>query len=666
MLLDTSGELAAPGAGGRARTSCPTPGSRPTAGAWPGSSGRTPTCRGTAPSCASPTCGRPPSARRWPTLAVVAGRPHARVRAGTGDGESVTQPRWAADGSLWFVSDRTGWWNLYRWTPPPPGPGRARARRAPGADRGRDRRCPSGCSASSRYAFLDDGRVVFAYPRDGLDHLAVLGTDGTHVDLDLPYTAVSSVQAEGDRVVFVGASATAEPAVVSAADRRRRAPPWPASPRSCGRPATSGIEPGWFSVPEAVSFPTSGGRTAHALFYPPTNPEAIAAAGRGAAAAGADPRRAAPPPPARCSAGHPVLDQPGVRGRRRQLRRVDRLRPGLPQPAPGRSGASSTSTTARRPPDGWPARAGSTRPGCASGAGRPAATRRWRCWRSGTRSPPAPATTASPTSRRWPPRPTSSRPATSTAWSARTPSGRDVYVARSPIHHVDGFDRPLIVLQGLEDEVVPPNQAEMIVDALRAKGVPVAYVTFPGEQHGFRAGGQHPPGARRRAVVLRPGVRLRPCRRTRGSSRSRSRTCSRGHSERALQGQEPSLGGQAAGVAGERAVGARSPGGRARRSASGLAPLAAPTARALPGRPISGARQLAVGRGLAVGDRGQRVPHRRWNAVPAGASGRSNARSSPAKYGCELVGQRRSSGPGRIGGRQAAAPGGVRARTGSR
>jgi dipeptidyl aminopeptidase/acylaminoacyl peptidase len=66
------------------------------------------------------------------------------------------------------------------------------------------------------------------------------------------------------------------------------------------------------------------------------------------------------------------------------------------------------------------------------------------------------------------------------------PERRDLYIARSPIHHVDGFDRPLIVFQGLEDEVVPPNQSEMIVDALRAKGVPVAYVPFPGEQHGFR------------------------------------------------------------------------------------------------------------------------------------------------------------------------------------
>jgi dipeptidyl aminopeptidase/acylaminoacyl peptidase len=66
------------------------------------------------------------------------------------------------------------------------------------------------------------------------------------------------------------------------------------------------------------------------------------------------------------------------------------------------------------------------------------------------------------------------------------PQERELYRERSPIHHVDEFSRPLIVLQGLEDEVVPPSQSEMIVDALRAKGVPVAYLGFEGEQHGFR------------------------------------------------------------------------------------------------------------------------------------------------------------------------------------
>jgi len=66
------------------------------------------------------------------------------------------------------------------------------------------------------------------------------------------------------------------------------------------------------------------------------------------------------------------------------------------------------------------------------------------------------------------------------------PAARQVYVDRSPIHHVEGIDRPLAVFQGLEDEVVPPNQAEMIVGALRERKVPVAYVAFEGEQHGFR------------------------------------------------------------------------------------------------------------------------------------------------------------------------------------
>ena len=66
------------------------------------------------------------------------------------------------------------------------------------------------------------------------------------------------------------------------------------------------------------------------------------------------------------------------------------------------------------------------------------------------------------------------------------PEARDTYRARSPIHHLDGFDEPMIVLQGDEDEIVPPAQAEMIVEALEAKGVPVSYLLFEGEQHGFR------------------------------------------------------------------------------------------------------------------------------------------------------------------------------------
>jgi dipeptidyl aminopeptidase/acylaminoacyl peptidase len=66
------------------------------------------------------------------------------------------------------------------------------------------------------------------------------------------------------------------------------------------------------------------------------------------------------------------------------------------------------------------------------------------------------------------------------------PAMKPLYEERSPIHHVDRLVCPLIVLQGLEDKVVPPNQSEMMVDALRRKGRPVAYITYAGEQHGFR------------------------------------------------------------------------------------------------------------------------------------------------------------------------------------
>jgi len=66
------------------------------------------------------------------------------------------------------------------------------------------------------------------------------------------------------------------------------------------------------------------------------------------------------------------------------------------------------------------------------------------------------------------------------------PARKDLYIARSPIHHIDQLSCPIIFFQGLEDKIVPPNQAEKMVQALRKKGIPVAYLAFEGEPHGFR------------------------------------------------------------------------------------------------------------------------------------------------------------------------------------
>jgi dipeptidyl aminopeptidase/acylaminoacyl peptidase len=68
----------------------------------------------------------------------------------------------------------------------------------------------------------------------------------------------------------------------------------------------------------------------------------------------------------------------------------------------------------------------------------------------------------------------------------RWPEERQTYRERSAIHAVDRIGAPIILFQGLEDKIVPPNQAELIVDAMRRKGLPVAYIAYEGEQHGFR------------------------------------------------------------------------------------------------------------------------------------------------------------------------------------
>jgi dipeptidyl aminopeptidase/acylaminoacyl peptidase len=416
---------------------------------------------------------------------VVAGRPH-HAPGGTGDGESVFQPRWHPDGSLWFVSDRTGWGNLYRWVPDEAG-GEVEPRVQMEAEIG----VPQWVFGQSRYAFLDDGRVVLAYQSDGLDHLAVEAPDGSAGDLDVPYTAIASVEAVGDGVVFIGASAVAEPAVV-------RVPLRPASDEPGGAragapdivrpPRDLGLYPSWFSVPEPIDFPTSGGRTAHALFYPPTNPDA---AGREAGAGDRPPLlvfiHGGPTAAARpmlqlgiqywTSRGFAVVDvnYGGSTGYgRTYLRQLDDNW-GVIDLDDCVAAARWLADQGRVDPDRLAIRGGSAggyttlaalafRDTFAAGASH-----------FGVADLEALATETHKFESRY-----------LDGLIGPYPERRDLYVERSPIHHVEGIDRPLIVLQGLEDEVVPPNQAEMIVDALRRKGVPVAYLTFEGEQHGFR------------------------------------------------------------------------------------------------------------------------------------------------------------------------------------
>jgi dipeptidyl aminopeptidase/acylaminoacyl peptidase len=392
-----------------------------------------------------------------------------------GPGESISQPRWATDGQLWFLSDRAGWWNLYRWS----GSGTAVE---PVVLIDAEIGVPQWVFGQSRYDVLGDGRVVLAYQRDGFDHLA-LWDSATVTDVDVAVSVIYSIEASGTDVVFVGASPTSEAqlhrlridassATVTAAD--------------VVRPARElGLDPLWFSVPEPIDFPSGDGRIAHGLYYAPTSADHVG------------PNDERPPlivmihggPTA---AARPMLDMStqywtsrgfavvdvnygGSTGYGREYRELLNEQWGVVDVEDCQSAARWLAQHDRVDPNrlcitGGSAGGFTTLAALAFGDTFAAGASHY-----GIADLEALATDTHKFESRY-----------LDGLIGPYPARRDRYLERSPIHHLDGFDRPLIVLQGLDDEVVPPAQAEMIVNALIDKGVSVAYVPFAGEQHGFR------------------------------------------------------------------------------------------------------------------------------------------------------------------------------------
>lgn len=392
-----------------------------------------------------------------------------------GPGESVVQPVWGEDLALWWCSDRTNFWSLYRKRP------HEAAELV--VDVGCDIAGPQWVFGQSRFALLADGRVVFAYGREGADRLAVLETDGTVRELDVPFNVFRYLTAQGRSVVCVAGSPSSE-SVVLRVDVDGGEP-------EILRPARDlGLEPAWFSQPEHVTFPTeprdTGIDVAHALVYPPTNPGASAPDGdlpplmvvvhggptanavpvlnveiqywtsRGFCVADVDYRGST-------SYGRRyrdalqgrwgILDLDDVVACARHLADSGRVDPARMAIRGGSAGGYTTLAALTMRPGVFTA--GASHYGVADLAALAAETHKFESrYLDGLVAP----------------------------W----PSGADVYAERSPINHVDALDTPLAVFQGDEDAVVPPDQAEEIVAALREKGVPHAYLLFPGEQHGFR------------------------------------------------------------------------------------------------------------------------------------------------------------------------------------
>ena len=397
--------------------------------------------------------------------------------------ESICQPRWDTVGRLWFISDRNDWWNLMRF----PSVGRPSGTPVVIAARAAEVGEPAWVFGQSRYDFLSDGRVVFASSTDGIDHLSVVDpTNGQVEPVAASVTQVSSLAATATTAVMVAATFTAESSVQATLVGRGGAT---GGHQLLRPPRDLGLSSAHLSVGQPITFPTGapGGdrHVAHGLFYPPTNPGYRTLDGERPpllVMIHGGPTSAARPELRLAlqywtSRGFAVVDvnYRGSTGFGRRFR--DELRGGW-----GVLDVQDCVAAAR-----FLADAGRVdgdrlliRGGSAGGFTTLAALTFTDTFAAGASYYGIAdlALLASDTHK------FESRYLDGLVgpW----PEAADVYAERSPLHHVDQLDRPVIVFQGLEDRVVPPNQAEAIVAALASRSVPHAYVPVPGEGHGFR------------------------------------------------------------------------------------------------------------------------------------------------------------------------------------
>jgi dipeptidyl aminopeptidase/acylaminoacyl peptidase len=383
------------------------------------------------------------------------------ARVAGGPDEALVQPAWSPDGVLHVSSDRSGWWNLCRV-----GAGGLEPLTAVEAEIG-------GAMwefGMSWYDFLADGRIVCSVVRDGFDRLAVVAADGELREVGCELSTIAHVWADGDHAVLAGATPHGRPQVLLVdVDSGALSP--------LDEAEGSGLDPAYVSVPRPLDFPTTGGDVAHALFYPPANPEFR----------GPDDER--PPLIVRIHGGPTAHVTPrlslsiqywttrgfavvdvnygGSTGYGRAYRERLHKRWGVVDADDAvnaaRALASAGEVDGARmaitggSAGGWTVlcalafhdvfAAGSDLYGVADIRGFMDDTHKFE--------------------------------SRYLDWLV----GPDT---RNPVDYADDIRVPVIVLQGLEDRVVPPSQSEKIVAALARNGIPHAYLAFEGEQHGFR------------------------------------------------------------------------------------------------------------------------------------------------------------------------------------
>ncbi|MBI5032372.1 MAG: S9 family peptidase [Chloroflexi bacterium] len=395
---------------------------------------------------------------------------HAPKLVAGGIAESIFQPEWSPDGTLYFVSDKTGWWNFYRLRD-----GNIEPLCPMDAEFGR----PAWVFKASTYAFESNERIVCTFKEKGQTRFATLNTTTRQLDrIDLPFTEIASVRAASGRALFIAGSPSQSLSIVLLDLKTHQT-------QILKESEPVSVDAGYLSTPQAIEFPIENGLTAHAFFYPPTNRDFAA------------PRDDKPPlivmshggPTSAAtteldlefqywtSRGFAVVDvnYGGSTGYGRAYRMrlndnwgivdvndcvnaaryliqrgdVDGNRIAI------RGGSAGGYTTLAALVFTDVFKAGASYYGISDLETMTRDTHKFESRYLDNLIGPYPAR-------------------------------RDIYLARSPIHFIDRLACPLILFQGLEDQVVPPDQSAVMFEAVKKKGLPTAYLAFEGEQHGFR------------------------------------------------------------------------------------------------------------------------------------------------------------------------------------
>lgn len=389
-----------------------------------------------------------------------------------GTAESVCEPKWSSDGRLYFSSDRTNWWNIYR-------------RNLDGTveilhEMAAEFAYPHWVFGLSTYALVGSDRAVCAYSQNGCWQLGTIDLQTKKFsEINTRYTNIADLQADSSGfVVFVGGSPTESTAVIKLdLDTGKE--------QVLKRTGDLTIDPGYLSLPEAISFPTTDNLTAHAWYYPPQNKDFIAPAselpplivkshGGPTAAAAVDLNLRIQYWTSR-GFGYLDVNYGGSIGYGRQYRQrldgkwgvvdvddcvyaarylVNRGKvDGDRLVITGSSAGGYTTLAALTFSDTF--KAGASYYGVSDLEILAKDTHKFES--------------------RYLDR-----------LIGKYPEEKAIYHERSPIHFTERLNCPVIFFQGLQDKVVPPNQAEMMFEAIKKKGLPVAYIVFEEESHGFR------------------------------------------------------------------------------------------------------------------------------------------------------------------------------------